>query len=293
MANKNVIESLLYKGKVKVRYFPDTGRYTISPGPENKDEKFDPTSRGVTTFGGIKDKSDAIASWATETMAFDLIDKLAKGISEEDILAAQSLYKTRKEEAADLGTAIHDWCERYVRYKLKQPDCLMPDMPEDPNIQIAVNAFLTFFEDQHKTEFLSTERVVYSMEHDFAGKMDIEAVVDGELCVVDLKSSNGLYNGVRMQTAAYLMADKEESKRKYKGGRWALRVAKETEEQYKARMLRKRKEIYDPYKPFEALYFGPKTLEHDFKGFLAAKDLWLWNDSTDFYQVKKRGEEIK
>jgi len=29
--------------------------------------------------------------------------------------------------------------------------------------------------------------------------------------------------------------------------RWALRVAKETEEQYKARMLRKRKEIYDFY----------------------------------------------
>jgi hypothetical protein len=124
------------------------------------------------------------------------------------------------------------------------------------------------------------------------GKMDIEAKVNGLYALVDIKTGNGIYNSVKMQTAAYAKADLEEcqyskKKKKYET-RWALRLAKETESEYIERMKRKGKDIYPEYKVFEAREF-PETeednIETDFKAFLACKDLFEWDQKTDFYKI--------
>ena len=66
-------------------------------------------------------------------------------------------------------------------------------MPKRREAQIAVNAFLDW-EAANKVKFVSSERVVYSKKHDYIGKMDIEAKVNGKLSMIDIKTSNGLYN---------------------------------------------------------------------------------------------------
>jgi len=139
-------------------------------------------------------------------------------------------------------------------------------------------------------------KVVYSRAHDYIGKADFAALVDGKTCLCDLKSGNGLYNGVLMQTAAYAMADEEESGTIYEG-RWAIRLAKETEAKYLERvtvkntikeLLGKSVRAIAPYQVLEAKFLDPddSNMERDFDGFLAAWKLLKWDRATDFWANK-------
>ncbi len=282
------IESSLYKGSVKVKFFPIPHRYYVNGKPK----------KGVTTIIGIKDKSRALLPWKGQRIADFLLKKLKEGkITEELICVASYIDEIEKEAAATLGSAIHEWIEHYINYKLKKEKSI-PDMPETKAVQIGVNAFLDW-EKEHKVKFLSSERVVYSKKHDYIGKMDIEALVDGDLSLIDIKSSNSLNNAVNLQTASYVKADEEESKREYKG-RWAVRVSKYDEKEYYEREEQKQmikrmiakyrgEEIKEypvkPYEVFEAKFLDPEEglIDRDFKAFLAAKHLDRWDKDTDYF----------
>ena len=290
---KNVIETEMYKGKIKMRFFPDSHVYMVNGVRKT----------GVTTYINILDKSRALMSWkGSLTVAF-LLKKLKEGnITEEMICATHNIDEIEKDEAAKFGSMIHDWCENYIKAKLKIKGYSIPDMPEDSKVLNGVSAFLDW-EKEHKVKFISSERVVYSKKHDYIGKMDIEAYVDGEICLVDLKSSNGLYNTVRLQTAAYLKADEEERGKGIYTGRWAVRLAKYDEKEYLQREELKKqikkmvasylgKDFKDyeipTYQVFEAKYLDEKKgqLEFDMDGFIHAKALFLWNKETDFFTNK-------
>jgi hypothetical protein len=298
MPNKieeGVVIQNMYGGKVEVKFLGPTAEKT------NRHMYFANGKRvlGATTFCGIKDKSRALISWATGMAEDFLLEKMKakQAIDEATVYEACSLHEQYLQQAADIGKAIHAWCEEYIRHELREKGAKAPEMPEDPAVQIGAASFMAWVK-VHNVTFISTERVVYSKKHEYMGTFDIEAIVDGKLCLVDLKSGNGMYNEVRMQTAAYLKADEEarhaeKDKVKY-GGRWAIRLAKETEAEYVARMQKKNdkkammgKAVYPikPYQVFEALFLDDvKTnLTRDFKAFLAAKELYEWNRDTDTY----------
>jgi len=292
------IESTLYNGEVAIKFYPESHQYWAAVDGERFKRR-----TGVTTICGIKDKSIGLMSWQRELTADYLLTLIEAGkeIGIEEVLEAAVQSDIKKDEAANIGTAIHDWVEKFIKFKKGEPGYPeMPPIPEIPEAVTGVNSFMEWT-DKHKVEFISSERVVYSKEHDFIGTLDIEAKVDGKLCLVDLKSSNGLYNSVRAQTAAYAMADMEETpKKKYKG-RWAIRVSKLTEEEYYAKEERKKemkkaiariqgKEYKNysprPYEVFEAkdLDNGESFIERDFKAFLAHKDVYRWDAITDPYR---------
>jgi len=282
------IEFDLYKGSVKGKFYPDSHRYYVNGKPKT----------GVTTYIGIKDKSRALMSWKGSRVVDYLLRKLKKGeIDERAVCIASYIDEIEKEEAADLGSSIHEWCEHYINFKIGKEKA-MPEMPEEKAIQVGVNAFLDW-EKEFKIKFLSSERVVYSRKHDYIGKMDIEAKIDKDLCLVDLKSSNGLYNGVNLQTSGYVKADEEESGRKYIG-RWAVRLSKYDEKEYYKREEQKKaikriiaqakgKDFKDytipTYQVFEAKYLDSSEglIDRDFKAFLAAKHLYEWDRDTDYF----------
>lgn len=275
MASKS-LELALYKGKIKIKFFPDSHIYMVDGKRVS----------GVTTYLGIIDKSRPLIIWATELCRDFLLEKFAMStLTEEDIYRASTLHEEKKAEAGAVGDEAHNWVEKYIQGE-------SVEMPERKEVQLAINAFLDW-EAANKVKFLSSERVVYSKKHGYVGKMDIEAKVGGKLCLIDIKTSNGLYNSYLLQTAAYVRADEEESGRKYQG-RWLIRLAKETEEEYNARMGKKNAERerkgkapveYPPYQVFEAMYCDtdPKHMERDFQGFLNAKALHEWNKATDFF----------
>ncbi len=269
----------LYNGKVKGKFFPVSHRYYIDGKPKT----------GVTSYLNIIDKSRPLIIWATELYRDYLLEALEQGITEDHIYDGCVLHEERKQEAAAIGDEAHGWIEKYIKGEA-------PEMPQRKEAQIAVSAFLDW-EFENKVKFLSSERVVYSKKHDYIGKMDIEAKVNGKLSMIDIKTSNGLYNTYGLQTAAYLKADEEESERKYHG-RWLIRLAKETEQEYFARMERKNinrtrkgKEPIEipPYQVFEAKFLDNEegSIERDFKAFLNAKALYEWNRETDYWLNKK------
>jgi hypothetical protein len=287
-------EFTLYGGEVKVKFYPNSHMYKVT------DEKYglkDQRVKGVTTYLGIKDKSQALVSWAVGEAGLHLYDIISSGqiVTMDDVRNALKRHTEIKDEAALIGTAMHAWCEYFIKHKLKEKGYEeAPKLPEDPQILLGVNSFLEWYVNHH-VEFLSSERIVYSRKHQYIGTMDFEAYVDKVLTGGDFKSSNGLYNSVRAQISAYIEAAEEEAEhigKKVKfQNRVAIRLSKETEQEYKVRMERKNiikgKEDapIEPYEPFEWKVFeGRESHEDDFKrGFLAAKTLLEWDQATDFY----------
>lgn len=290
-------EFTLYGGEVKVKFYPNSHMYKVT---DEKNGLKDKRVKGVTTYLGIVDKSNALVSWATGEAGLHLYDIISKGqiITMDDVIKAIGRHKEIKEEAALIGTAMHAWCEYFIKHKLGVKGFEeQPKLPEDPQILLGVNSFLEWYT-AHKVQFLSSERVVYSRKHQYIGTMDFDALVDGELAAGDFKSSNGIYNTVRAQMSAYVEAAEEESAHlgenlKYKN-RYAVRLSKETESEYNTRMSRKNiikgktDAPIDPYVPFEwKLFEGRESHDEDFnKGFMSAKALFEWNQATDFFLNK-------
>lgn len=292
-------EFTLYGGEVKVKFYPNSHMYKVT---DEKHGLKDQRVKGVTTFLGVKDKSQALVSWAVGEAGLHLYDIISKGqiVTMDDVREALKKHSQIKDEAALIGTAMHAWCEYFIKHKLKEKGFEeAPKLPEDPQILLGVNSFLEWYTSHH-VEFLSSERVVYSRKHQYIGTMDFEALVDGKLTGGDFKSSNGLYNTVRAQISAYIQAVEEEAEHngkpvKYEN-RVAVRLSKETESEYNTRMTRKNiikgKEDapIDPYVPFEWKVFeGRESHETDLRdGFMAAKTLFTWDQSTDFFLNKSK-----
>jgi hypothetical protein len=288
----------LYGGKIVIKFYEKSHQYWVSVDSGKTFKR----KTGVTTYIGIMDKSRALGIWQQQITADFLIRVIEAGnpITIDLALEAAVQNDVQRDSAADIGKAIHAWCEAYIRHKLKQKGFeKLPAVPNFPEAITGVNSFMGWL-DAHKVKFVSTERVVYSKKHDFVGQMDFEAVVDGELCMGDFKSSTGLYSGVRMQTAAYAEADMEEvGKRKY-AGRWAVRLSKHTEEEYYRKEERKKemkkaiariqgkdyKEYpVKPYQVFEAQFLDNdrRAMKADFEAFLHTMKLTKWNNAVDAF----------
>ena len=82
--------------------------------------------------------------------------------------------------------------------------------------------------------------------------MDAEAIIDGKKCVIDFKTSKGVYNEMVYQVSAYQSAVEEETGEKYTGNKWIVQFNKENGE-------------------FHA--YSYKEQEKDFKAFLACMEL--------------------
>lgn len=283
-------EFYLYNKKCLVRFYPNSHRYTVNGKP---------TSGSVTSIIEIKDKSAGLIPWAVALGVNYLRDLVMSGkkLTEEDFLLAEEQHTIKKVEASTIGSYVHDWIESYINYQLKKKGFeKIPEMPATKEAQIGVNAFLDWVT-ENKVKFLTTERAVYSRKYDYIGKMDVEAKVNGQLCLLDWKTSNHLSNDYYMQTSAYVRADEEESGREYEG-RWLIRLAKETEKEYIARMKKKNDERvrkgkepinFPAYQVFEPMFIDQDegNMDRDFKAFLACKTLSKFEKETGFYSQLK------
>lgn len=292
----------LYDGRFKGRLYEGSHRYYGSwdGGP------FTPMS-GVTTYCGIKDKSRPLGMWQ-QGMTLDFLMRLLADrvkIDHDKAVEAVIQHELYLEQSADIGKEIHAYIEAYINRKLKLTK-EMPEMPNFPEATTGVSAFLDW-EKAHKVKWIGTETQVASREYGYVGTLDLEAEIDGEHGISDFKSSNGLYNSVRAQTAAYTMAVIEERKAtKQKVGkdefksRWAIRFSKYTEAEYMKREQRKqviRQAIarykgkaaksypIKPYQVFEAVPLDTEkgNLQRDFDAFLHMVELTKWDRLTDPY----------
>jgi hypothetical protein len=235
----------LYDGSIELCFDEARHRFTVN-------EKSIISVTGVTS---IIDKSRPLIYWAvglTKDFLMGNLQVLIDDTKGDKIAAiideAVKQHSIKKEKAADVGTQVHVWVEQFIKAKSKKE---WPEIPKDPQVFNGISAFLKWV-DEYEVKFISSERLIYSKKHKYAGIMDAEAIIKKRLCVIDFKTSKAIYPEMRFQVAAYQGAAEEESGKEYPGNKWLARFDKETGE-------------------FEAHEFAEQ--DKDFKAFLAALDL--------------------
>ena len=183
---------------------------------------------GVTSATGILDKP-ALMYWAVN-QALGFLDKALKPglvideLNKPKLLAeAKIIHRKKKDEAADIGTAVHNYLATWIKAKINWEE--EPAMPINEQVKKGIVAFKKWAK-ENKVQFISSERKVYSRKFEYAGTLDMEAIVNGKLSVVDFKTSSGIYPEYFIQTAAYAKALEEETGNKYQEV-WILRIPKD------------------------------------------------------------------
>lgn len=188
-----------------------------------------------------------------------------------------------KNKSAEEGTLLHETVEAILGGK----ETTIPD-----SVAPAVKEFLNF-KNQHEIIPQMIEERVCSKKHNYAGTIDVLAEVDGQLGVLDIKTSIAIYRDYGIQAAAYVEALKE---RPSMPGltRWILRLdqSRPCIKGCGATMREKggtQKVRTANYRPStcEHVWGDPighiefkelPDIEKDVAAFLAAKILWEWEN---------------
>ncbi|MFA5322707.1 MAG: PD-(D/E)XK nuclease family protein [Smithella sp.] len=135
------------------------------------------------------------------------------------------LYESR-DKASELGTIVHDMVENFIRGTLAP----MPELNEIDHKAVvsAYEAFQEWF-DSNKFKVVAQEIQLVSEIHLYGGTPDAIAMDGkGRLCLLDWKTSNGVYQDYLFQLGAYRMLWNENNPdNQLTGGSHLCRFAKE------------------------------------------------------------------
>lgn len=146
-------------------------------------------------------KGEALIKWATRecgNYAAQHRDELAELPPEEHAERVKTSPFNQRDDAAELGTNVHDYAEAYV---LGTP---VPELSEAGEKKAAL--FRRWL-DEFKPEFIAAEAWVYSMGRRYAGRFDAIARVNDVLTLIDYKTGKRAYAEVGLQLAALRNAE--------------------------------------------------------------------------------------
>lgn len=105
-------------------------------------------------------------------------------------------------KAASEGTQVHEMCEDYLNGKELSFLSKSGDPQYDTNVWRMFLRFVDFWEEYNPT-LLEAEVHLFSDELKVAGTCDLVCEIDGELWIIDFKTSNHLQTTYDLQTAVY------------------------------------------------------------------------------------------
>lgn len=176
----------------------------------------------VTTILSRFKESGALMKWAYTTgREHGRLEALGQD-------APTSLYDVSG-KAADIGTAAHAMVEAHI--KGGNPlECVSYCALNAEDQARAHNAYTTYLDWQQMSRLEIVEQEIYlvSEQHRFGGTPDAIGLVRGELCLVDWKTSNGVYADYLLQLAAYrLLWEENNPDRLLAGGFHLCRFSKD------------------------------------------------------------------
>ena len=195
-----------------------------------------------------------------------------------------------KEASAREGTLVH---EAVAAIAAGQHDVAV-----DPLVRPSVDAFNEFLRNNDVEPLLIEERVAHS-GHGYAGTVDMVARVNGVVGVLDIKTSKRIYREYGLQTAAYVHAVAQRSDIETPTTSWVLRLDQARTCALCGVQLRTKggtfrvsaggKGCTHQWLPMHGMFEFEELLEteHNFKAFLAAKELWEWEHRDYIVQVQK------
>lgn len=194
----------MYNGEVTLEFNPGRHLYTWNG------KKID----GVTSVLNVINKP-ALLGWAARCAADHVRAKLIAGKILDELEIKQlcdeavKAHTVKRDRAADIGSLTHEWIEKYINQE-------NPPMPINTQVNNGVSAFLEWVQSRH-VEFIHSERKIFSRKYNYAGTLDFEAKIDGNLFIGDIKTSSAIYPEMFFQTAAYQNARQEEEGHDFAG----------------------------------------------------------------------------
>lgn len=224
----------LYNGRVVLEFDEKKHVYTVN-------------GEKLLSVTGITDiiNKPALMYWAVNCTLEHIEEHLKPGVALDEIqikglLAdAKTANRRVRDKAADIGTLVHAYAEAYIKAELGMGS--HPESPINEAIRNGVDAFTQWWDQFHVVPVASEEKV-YSEQFGYAGTLDLDAEVDGKRCIVDFKTSSGIYPEMWLQTAGYQLAREEELDMRY-DGRWIIQFSK-TSGQFKAESRMSRREYF-------------------------------------------------
>lgn len=225
----DVEEFSLYSGEVKLVFKESTHRTkVIDDGQMTR-----PGS--VTTILGVLNKP-ALVEWGVRCCADFTYAELTELFKKPSfcpadvfkiVEASRQAHNRIKQEAADIGTAAHNYLRDYWRARVQNTD--IPGIPtESPETKNCITAALDWFSDHHVKPIL-IERPLYSRKYKFTGRPDLIAEIDGSPATLDYKSTKAIWPEIWLQLSPYAFMYNEEFGLPVET-RWALRLDKLTGE---------------------------------------------------------------
>lgn len=243
-ADKEIFE---LSGNIKLEFSPASHRYRVSVDGQ----KFGHVP-SVTTILNVLAKHSLIP-WAVRCCC-DYVENNFRALIEKDSFTADDVLKiiqkartahdVVREEAAEIGTNVHDFLAAWWKSEVDHGPT--PTLPEDEKVQNCVNAAFAWFKD-HELKPVGIEEALYSRQHKFCGRADWIGYIDGQLSVLDFKSTKAIYPELALQCTAYGQAQFEMTGEKPET-RWGLRLDKHDGS-------------------FEARKYPPDTFDADFDSF--------------------------
>ena len=166
---------------------------------------------GVTTVLKVLAK-EALYPWIAKMASEYSFDKVFEKVQRGQPITFEFLAEVRKgakvahknfaTKAADIGTEVHAYAEAV----LNGTDLPTLSTPQARNGADAFESWLS----KNKIEVLEAEKLIFSKRFWYAGTADLYARVNGKLCVLDWKTSTGIWPEYRFQVAAYVQGIQEE-----------------------------------------------------------------------------------
>lgn len=222
-------EFSLYNGEVVLTFAEKSHRYKVSDSGSKPEH-----CPSVTTILNVLAKP-ALVEWGVKCACNYVEDNLKLLISGDSfsvqdvfkiVTAARTAHDRVREEAAEVGTNVHDWLSQYWKVIALGP--LSQYLPEGEKEKNCITAALDWFS-KHEVKPLKIEDAQYSRLLKICGRPDFIGYIDGHLSVLDYKSTKFIYPEVALQMTAYAMMHAEEFG-ELPATRWALRLDKETGE---------------------------------------------------------------
>lgn len=227
--------------------------------------------RSVTTFLDIIHKQ-ALYEWSKRIVAEIAVgqyDQLGQMIREHGADAAISWLKGlpgyQRDAAAKLGTSVH-----LLANMLGASESAVAGFQIAEGTQPYLDAFRGFLGRYGASNIISSEKAVISFSEAYAGTYDMLLKLNGELWLVDIKTSKGLYPETGLQLAAYGHAEYIILPND------PVRYPMPHVDRYGVLHLRP-----------DAYEIGYRFVEYqvrdtDYRAFLAARDLWFWRKEGRF-----------
>lgn len=155
----------------------------------------------VTTILKYGVPKPGLAKWQAKLVAAAAISESEKISSLKPASAEKyllDLADSSKDGSAAKGDAIHAYAEA-AAYGKELPVLTEEEKPY-------ANSFEQFLYD-FTPEFHAVELPVFNSTYGFAGTVDIYAVIDGRLVVIDIKTGKSIWPEVALQCAAYARSE--------------------------------------------------------------------------------------